>query len=232
MKQDRHLPAFFISLICTVLLVCAFVLPVLHSSLDISLPDWAGWLSRFLPGSVEDSLRDWAMSITGIPLGDQYVFGIIRDLWRNNEIFLSVLIFGFSAIFPLLKLSLSLVLSSGMSMTHARRRKLQHFLELTSKWSMADVFIVAMVVVFFKADGFQFQFVPQAGIYCFAVAAVGSSVAVHMLKVQLTQASESVGESVGAIAGQLRQRGDEESAKMAEELDTIRGQIEKAHYEV
>ena len=139
---------------------------------------------------------------------------------------LAIVIFSFSAVFPVIKLTLSMALSSGMPLSHKRRRKLQKFLEISSKWSMADVFIAAMIVVFFKAEGFQFEFAPQAGIYCFALAAIGSSVSVHLLKRQLAQSSESVGGEIEVIVGKLREREDEESAQMADELESIQGRIE------
>jgi hypothetical protein len=227
-SHTRNLPALAISLVCTLLLVCAFVLPVLESSIEISLP---GFLERFkplIPNSVESSLKDWVLNVTGVPLGDQYIFGIIRSLWRNNQIFLSSLIFVFSALFPLLKLVLTLALSSGMPLSHVHRRQLQGFLETTSKWSMADVFIVAMVVVFFKADGFQFEFVPQAGIYCFALAALGSSFSVSLLRRQFLDESRAAGAAVGKVVEKLRDRGDSESQVLAEELDALRGPLEKA----
>jgi hypothetical protein len=227
-SHTRNLPALGISLVCTILLVCAFVLPVLDSSIDVSLP---GFLERFkavIPDSWETSLKDWLLNVTGVPLGDQYIFGIIRNLWRNNQIFLSTLIFFFSAVFPLMKLVLTLVLSSGMPLTHVNRRKLQSFLEVTSKWSMADVFIVAMVVVFFKADGFQFEFVPQAGIYCFALAALGSSVSVYLLRKQFQEESLAAGAALGKVVEKLRDKADAESLGLAEELDALRGPLEKA----
>lgn len=227
-SHTRNLPALAISLVCTVLLVCAFVLPVLESSIEVSLPGFLERLKRFIPNGVEASLKDWLLNMTGVPLGDQYIFGIIRNLWRNNQIFLSTLIFFFSAVFPLVKLVLTLVLSSGMPLTHVRRRKLQSFLEISSKWSMADVFIVAMVVVFFKADGFQFEFVPQAGIYCFAVAALGSSVSVYLLDQQFKAESQSAGAALGKIIEKLRDKADAESLALAEELDALRGPLERA----
>jgi hypothetical protein len=227
-SHTRNLPALGISLACTVLLVCAFVLPVLESSIDVSLPNFLERFKRFIPNGVENSLKDWLLKTTGVPLGDQYIFGIIRNLWRNNQIFLSTLIFIFSAVFPLVKLVLTLVLSSGMPLTHARRRKLQSFLEISSKWSMADVFIVAMVVVFFKADGFQFEFVPRAGIYCFALAALGSSVSVYLLDKQFQEESRTAGAALGKVVEKLRDKADPESLAWAEDLDALRGPLEKA----
>ena len=228
MNQNRHLPALFISLVCTVLLVCAFVLPFLESSIDLEFPGWVSTVDRFIPGDTEARLEEWVLGLTGVPLGEQYLFGIIGDLWNSGELLLAATIFVFSAVFPLIKLVLALVLSSGMPMAHATRRKLQKVLDSTAKWSMADVFIAAMVVVFFKAEGFQFEFVPQAGIYCFAFAAIGSSVAVHLLKRQLRGVGEAAGAQLATVAEKLRARGDVESLEMAEQVEALRTSVEVA----
>lgn len=204
MSQQRHLPALFLSLICTVLLVCAFVLPFLESSIDLEFPGWVGTVDRFIPGDTEARLEEWILSLTGVPLGEQFLFGIIGELWRTQEFLLAAAIFLFSAVFPVMKLALALLLSSGTPIGPTMRRKLQKLLDSTAKWSMADVFIAAMVVVFFKAEGFQFEFVPRAGIYCFAFAAIGSSVAVHLLKRQAQTLGDHAAAELAMIASELR----------------------------
>jgi len=231
MTKKQHLPALVLSLVCAVFLVAAFMFPFLESRMELAFPAWIERVDRWLPVNIHGGMEDWILSVVGVPLGDQYLFGIIRDLWKAEEIFLSVAIFCFSVIFPVSKILLCLIISSGLEMTHATRRRLQSILETTSKWSMADVFIAAMVVIFFKADGFHFEFVPQAGIFCFAVAALGSSLAVEFLKRSIREESKAVGNQLGSIAQKLQARGDGESLELAEELDSIRGAVEQARYE-
>lgn len=221
MSQQRHLPALFLSLVCTVLLVCAFVLPFLESSIDLEFPGWVATVDRFIPGDTEARLEEWILSLTGVPLGEQYLFGIIGELWNTQEYLLAVAILAFSAIFPVMKLVLALVLSSGTPMGHVTRRKLQKILDSTAKWSMADVFIAAMVVVFFKAEGFQFEFIPRAGIYCFAAAAIGSSVAVHLLKRQFQTLGDKAAEELSAIAADLRTSGLAEGEQFAARVEVL-----------
>ena len=106
-------------------------------------------------------------------------------------------------------------------MGHVTRRKLQKILDSTAKWSMADVFIAAMVVVFFKAEGFQFEFIPRAGIYCFAAAAIGSSVAVHLLKRQFQTLGDKAAEELSAIAADLRTSGLPEGEQFAARVEVL-----------
>ena len=109
MSQQRHLPALFLSLACTVLLVCAFVLPFLESSIDLEFPGWVATVDRFIPGDTEARLEEWILSLTGVPLGEQFLFGIIAELWSTQEYLLAVAIFLFSAVFPVMKLLLALL---------------------------------------------------------------------------------------------------------------------------
>ena len=221
MSQQRHLPALFLSLACTVLLVCAFVLPFLESSIDLEFPGWVATVDRFIPGDTEARLEEWILSLTGVPLGEQFLFGIIAELWSTQEYLLAIAIFLFSAVFPVMKLLLALLLSSGTPMGHATRRKVQKVLDSTAKWSMADVFIAAMVVVFFKAEGFQFEFAPRAGITCFAIAAIGSSVAVHLLKRQSQVVGDRAAGELMAIAGDLRASGLPEGEQFAARVEHL-----------
>jgi hypothetical protein len=126
---------------------------------------------------LERCTRHWIIEMAGLPVGEQYLTGIIRDLFRSGELFLGILIFLFSIVFPFSKVGLSLV----CSLSEAHRKKLLHWLEWTSKWSMTDVFVVALVIVFFKANTFNFHFRAEVGAYAFALAAILSSQAVHLL---------------------------------------------------
>ena len=46
---------------------------------------------------------------------------------------------------------------------------------------MADVFIVAVIIVMFKAKGFNFKFTAEAGIYFYALSAILSSIAILLI---------------------------------------------------
>jgi uncharacterized paraquat-inducible protein A len=55
------------------------------------------------------------------------------------------------------------------------------FLRITSKWSMTDVFLVALLITFFKADTFNFRFEAESGLYFFAAGALLSTITVQVL---------------------------------------------------
>jgi len=92
----------------------------------------------------------------------------LADLWREGEWFLFALIGLFSVFFPLLKL---LLLTAAVNLPGDRRHGPLHWLEAVGKWSMLDVFVVALLVVSVKLRGMASVQV-QYGAYAFAIAAL------------------------------------------------------------
>ncbi|MBU0499895.1 MAG: paraquat-inducible protein A [Gammaproteobacteria bacterium] len=90
----------------------------------------------------------------------------LRDLWVDREWFLFILIGLFSILFPLLKL---LLLAAAVNLPGDRHHGPLHWLEAIGKWSMLDVFVVALLVVSVKLRGMASVQV-QYGSYAFAVA--------------------------------------------------------------
>jgi uncharacterized paraquat-inducible protein A len=66
-----------------------------------------------------------------------------------------------------------------------RKDKIIKAIGYVSKWSMADVFIVALIIVMFKAKGFNFKFTAEAGIYFYAISAILSSLAILLIMRQV-----------------------------------------------
>ncbi len=75
--------------------------------------------------------------------------GIIQ-LLNEGQIFLFLLISGFSIIIPFLKLFVLFRLLSINSINSSRLDKYLHWMHLYGKWSMLDVFVVAVLVVTVK----------------------------------------------------------------------------------
>lgn len=102
----------------------------------------------------------------------------LGDLLTEGEWMLFVIIFAFSIIFPIIKIMfLFLVLNAG-SAGRPRRRRLMHWLANIGKWSMLDVFVVALLLVSVKLDmvaDIQLHY----GIYAF-----GASVLLTMVLTQ------------------------------------------------
>jgi paraquat-inducible protein A len=74
-------------------------------------------------------------------------------LWQAGELFLFLILFVFTICFPLVKLTamLTLWLYPRVGAEHARN--LFHFVSNMGKWSMLDVFVVAILVLTIKSSG-------------------------------------------------------------------------------
>lgn len=157
-------------------LVGAFWLPFLHSEFTLDLPGW-------MPRPLGIRVREWLVLKGRIPVGDQYLWDVISRLFVAREYLVGWAILMFSVVFPTLKIALCAALASGSGLFAERsRQRLIHGLAVVGKWSMADVFIVGMIIVFFKAQGFHFSFAARPGVYCYAAAAVLSSLAVSVVR--------------------------------------------------
>jgi paraquat-inducible protein A len=93
------------------------------------------------------------------------VFSGIQLLWNDGNVFLALLIFFFSIVFPIVKLA-ALLMIWVARLPEARRRAILNVLTALGKWSMLDVFVVAVVVVAVKLGIFS-KANPEPGIYVF-----------------------------------------------------------------
>lgn len=105
------------------------------------------------------------------------VWSGIATFWERGHYFLAGLIFCFSLVFPLLKLSLCLLCASGGKwLPHRIRRGVITVTEWTAKYSMLDVFVIAMLILLVKVDEFILM-LPSLGLYLFSFAVLCSVVA-------------------------------------------------------
>lgn len=72
-----------------------------------------------------------------------------QNLIENNRYFVGIMILSFSCLVPLLKTLMILSLHSKKLSNNSVKK----LLSLISKWSMADVFVVAIFLVFLATDG-------------------------------------------------------------------------------
>lgn len=159
-------------------LVAAYCYPFMYSEFVLDMPFW---LPNFLAGK----MQDWIICKGKIPIGPQYLFGIVRDLFFGREFFVGMAIATFSIVFPLIKSLLASFLSIfGGTLELRVRERLLSILNHIGKWSMVDVFIVGMLIVFMKAEGFHFQFKIGAGLYFYAFSAMASSFVLQKLKME------------------------------------------------
>ena len=90
----------------------------------------------------------------------------IVSLVTEKHYILAVIIFLFSVIFPIFKLFMLLTIWF-KKLTDEERGVYIHWLSGLGKWSMLDVFVVAMTIVIAKISGFA-SAKPETGIYFFA----------------------------------------------------------------
>lgn len=112
----------------------------------------------------------------------------IVSLWKEKYFFLAGIIFFFSIIFPTVKL-LSLSIIWFVRLTQKQRERMLRYLLLLGKWSMLDVFIVAVTIVTIKL-GVLASARAHNGIYCFGLSILLAMV-VTSLENNLAQRSKA-----------------------------------------
>ena len=98
--------------------------------------------------------------------------GVI-ELWRHGDVLLSLILIAFSMLFPLAKLSVALSLWTAEELDRKSIARRSKWLAICGKWSMLDVFVVALVVVAVKLS-LVADVEVHAGIYVFAAAIIAS----------------------------------------------------------
>ena len=91
------------------------------------------------------------------------------ELLKEGEIFLFILIAGFSVVLPILKILVLNKLLSNKPGDSENIDKYLHWMHLYGKWSMLDVFVVAVLVVTVKLGAIA-SVEMRMGLYSFAVA--------------------------------------------------------------
>lgn len=99
------------------------------------------------------------------------VLGGTIELLKEGHVFLFVVIAGFSVVLPLLKIGVlnSLLRSKDRKGTNLERYL--HWMHLYGKWSMLDVFVVAVLVVSVKLGAIASVEI-RYGLYAFAAAVI------------------------------------------------------------
>jgi len=93
--------------------------------------------------------------------------GVI-ELWNHNELILATFLFFFSIVFPIVKLGTLTILWFG-KLADEKRAIWLHWLGILGKWSMLDVFIVAILIVLVKLGPLA-KIEPRVGVYVFTAA--------------------------------------------------------------
>ena len=104
------------------------------------------------------------------------------QLWDNGNTFLCVVVLAFSVAFPALKMLVALTLWYGADTRGADLAGLLGWLEAFGRWSMLDVFVVALTIVAIQISIVS-DVTTHAGLYVFTAAVVLSMAGVRRLVV-------------------------------------------------
>jgi paraquat-inducible protein A len=74
-------------------------------------------------------------------------------LWQAGEIFLFLILFVFTICFPFVKINTMLVLWLYPRLDGERAQRMYHFVSDLGRWSMLDVFVLAILVLTVKSSG-------------------------------------------------------------------------------
>ncbi len=135
--------------------------PILLQVLDVSPGGLKGALVDMLGGQIGDRLASGPE--IEVYRQRRSILGSVRHLYRVGSVVAASLILLFSVLVPFTKAAL--VLWAVSRRDAGTRRRTLHFVELIAKWSMADVFAVALFIVYLAARASQTppgeDFVPQ-----------------------------------------------------------------------
>ena len=124
----------------------------------------------------------------------------VEELWSEHEIFLAIVIGTFSVLLPAVKLALALYLWFHAEAGSHRSRRTLTLLEIAGRWSMLDVFVVALLVVAIRTSLIN-DVTVHPGVYVFTAAIVLSLVVVQRMAALARRAvAEAAGGKTEAAA--------------------------------
>lgn len=105
------------------------------------------------------------------------LWGTIVELWQMKEYYLSILIFSFTLLFPVSKYMIIV-----LSLVKKRLLMRDALIAEIGRWSMIDVFIVALLLISFKFDSGIISIKIMIGLVLFSIAIMLSMVVVYLLR--------------------------------------------------
>ncbi len=109
------------------------------------------------------------------------IVGLIQSLYQDNKYLVASMILTFSVVIPVLKILTTLAILITRNL-HRKRLGYQ-CMQIIGKWSMADVFIVAVFVTFLSANAnSHMSAVLEPGFWWFAGYCMVSLLALHFVR--------------------------------------------------
>jgi paraquat-inducible protein A len=154
------------------------------SSLATGLDRWLGW------GAILAAIllvAGWMLPIMTVERllflsREISILQGVAELWSGDEAFLAIVIGAFSILLPAIKLALALYLWFHAEAGSQQLRRALGLLELAGRWSMLDVFVVALLVVAIRTSLID-DVTVHPGVYVFTAAIVLALVVVQRMAV-------------------------------------------------
>ena len=139
--------------------------------------------------SVEVSKTLPVLGETVLQFQSKGILTTVSGLWEHGNLWLALLLLLFSVILPLLKTAVAWL--TLFSRTHHLSLRGLHLSHHLGKWSMAEVFVVAILVAYFSSNaGGLTHAEVQAGLWFFALYVVLSLLGSQLISLQLRQLPE------------------------------------------
>lgn len=152
--MSKHV-GFLLNLIAIGLFVPGIMLPMFTLAMDVSANVGS---TNFTSGLVNKELS---------------LIGTITELWQDNRIAVAILIFLFSVVIPVIK-TLLITISYFIKNQNISQRMV-NFVAVIGKWSMADVFVVAIFLAVLSTNNAETANDQQLNLFGFKLDLVISS---------------------------------------------------------
>ena len=152
--MKKHL-GFLLNLLAIGLFIPGITLPIFNLAMDVT--------AKVSATSLSSDIVNKELSL----------LGTIDELWQDDRIVVAVLIFAFSIAIPLLKTTLITIAYFIKNQQLAKR--IVDFISIIGKWSMADVFIVAIFLAVLSTNHAETASHQQLNLFAFKLDVVISS---------------------------------------------------------
>lgn len=150
----KHL-GFILNLAAIGLFIPGIYLPIFNLKMDMT--------ANVATGSLSSDIINKELSL----------LGTIQELWQDERLFVAALIFAFSIVIPVLK-TLLVTLSYFIKNLNVATR-LVSFVNLIGKWSMADVFVVAIFLAVLSTNHAETATQQSISVFAFKINVMLSS---------------------------------------------------------
>jgi len=172
MLKKRNIAAV-LAVLSGLVFIGSLIEPFMLATFKLQLPG-------FIPDWLHTRIEEYALEQTGFAVGPQFLLEVIGNLYDSTPV-LGVIVFAFSIVIPVLKILICLLVAINLLPRDIGPRAVL----IISKWSMADVFIVAFLVVLFKAEDLVYYFETKLGFWFFLTSVILSSTSAYFLTTKL-----------------------------------------------